>query len=131
MDTSRIITDEDTNYHISGKSKYRCRFCAHEQDKKCLAKPGKKNIKLNKKRNNCKKYEFDNEKFTSYELGRRPIKIERRPDWFWMTNKQKKRLAELLQGAMVTPPAHLQRNIVTPQDSDKLIWTPGDGVDEA
>jgi hypothetical protein len=48
-----------------------------------------------------------------------------------MTRNQKKRLAELLQSASAVPPAHLQRNIITPQDSENLIWTPGDGVDEA
>lgn len=131
MDTSRVITDEDTNYHISGKSKYKCRFCAHEQERKCTVKPRNPTVKLNKKRNHCKKYEFDDEKYTAYEMTRRPIKIEQRPDWFWMTTKQKKRLAELLQSASVVPPAHLQRNIITPPGSEKLIWTPGDDADEA
>jgi hypothetical protein len=103
----------------------------HEQDKRCSAKPGKPTVKLNKKRNSCKKFAIDDEKFVATEMKFKPIPIEQRPDWYWMTRNQKKRLAELLQSASAVPPAHLQRNIITPPDSEKLIWTPGDDVDES
>lgn len=130
MDTERIKID-DVEYHSRPPRYYRCSNCMHEQDSRCSAKPGNQKVRLNKKRNNCKKFEIDDEKLAATEMKRNPIPIERRPDWFWMTRNQKKRLAELLQSASAVPPAHLQRNIITPQDSENLIWTPGDGVDEA
>ena len=124
MDTKRVKID-DVEYHTRSPRYYRCSNCAHEQDRKCLAKPGNKDVRLNKKRNHCKKFQLDEEKFSAAEMKLNPIPIQRRPDWYWMTKQQKKRLAELLEGAMVVP-----NNTTIQRPSEKLIWTPGDAIDD-
>ena len=130
MDSERVKVG-DVEYHTKTTRYYRCSNCTHEQGRKCVVKPGNPTVKLNKKRNNCKKFQVDEERLAAAEMKLKPIPIEQRPDWYWMTRNQKKRLAELLQSASVVPPAHLQRNIITPPGSEKLIWTPGDDVDES
>ena len=131
MDTERVKVG-DVEYHSRTPRYYRCSNCVHEQGKKCSAKPGNPTVKLNKKRNHCEKFKIDDEKFTAAEMKRNPIPIERRPDWYWMTRQQKKRLAELLQSAVVAPQPNLlhKSSVLVPPDSEKLIWTPGDAIDD-
>jgi hypothetical protein len=95
-------------------------------------KPRKPTVNLSKKRNHCKKFKIDEEKFAAAEMKRNPIPIEQRPDWFWMTRNQKKRLAELLQSAVVAPQPNLMQKstVMAPPSSEKLIWTPGDAIDD-
>jgi hypothetical protein len=74
-------------------------------------------------------------------MKRNPTPIERRPDWFWMTRNQKKRLAELLQGSMVMPKSSIisgkdlikagpkadqKSSAIQSSHLDKSIWKPGD-----
>jgi len=132
MATERVKVD-GVEYHSRTPRYYRCSNCTHEQNQKCAAKPGNPTVKLNKKRNHCKKFELDEEKFSATEMKRNPIPIERRPDWFWMTRQQKKRLAQLLQSSVVPPtgPQYTpESSIIVPPQSEKLIWTPGDDVDD-
>jgi hypothetical protein len=135
MDTEKVNVGK-LKYHTKTPRLYRCSNCANEVNKKCTAKPGRSNIKLNKKRNHCKKFELDEEKFNRNKRRCRPIPIERRPDWFWLTKKERKRLAELLQGATATTPAvgtapqkQEESSLIVPPHSDKLIWTPDDEED--
>lgn len=131
MGTERIKLN-DVEYHTRPPRYYRCSNCANEQDSRCLVKPKKPTVSLSKKRNHCKKFEIDEEKLTAAEMKRNPIPIESRPDWFWMTRNQKKRLAELLQGASVVPESNFlhKSSVIAPPDSEKLIWTPGDAIDD-
>ena len=125
MDTDKVNVG-DVKYHTRKLRLYRCSNCANEQNKKCLAKPSKADIRLNKKRNHCKEFKLDEQKYLKNKRKFKPIPIEQRPDWYWLTKKQRKRLAELLQGAMVTPPATAQSDIIAPPHANKLIWTPED-----
>ncbi len=131
MDTERVKVD-GVEYHSRTSRYYRCSNCAHEQNRKCAAKPGNPTVKLNKKRNHCKRFEINEEKFSAAEMKRNPVPIERRPDWYWMTKQQKKRLAKLLQSAVVAPEPNLlhKSSVIAPPHSEKLIWTPGDALDD-
>ncbi len=131
MDTERVKVG-DVEYHTRAPRYYRCSNCMHERNQKCEAKAGNPVVKLNKKRNHCKKFKIDEEKLAAAEMKRNPIPIERRPDWFWMTRNQKKRLAELLQGAAVAPESNFlhKSSVIAPPDSENLIWTPGDAIDD-
>jgi hypothetical protein len=139
MDTERVDVG-DVEYHTRVVHLYRCANCANEENKKCTVKPDKKDIKLNKKRNHCKQFELDDEKFERNKRRCRPIPIERRPDWYWLNRRERKRLAELLQGAAVVPPAagmppaarpqEEESSIIAPPYSDKLIWTPEDDEED-
>jgi uncharacterized protein YlaI len=131
MEITEQVNVEDVNYHTKTIAYYRCGNCLHELDKTCTANPGKKKVSLGKKRNHCKKFTFDEEKFQAAQLRTRPIPIVQRPDWYWLTRIQRRRLRELLGNTVATPAPHTQRDIITPTRSEKLIWTPEDGVDEA
>lgn len=132
MDTERVKVD-DVEYHTRPPRYYRCSNCTHEQERKCTVKPRNPTVKLNKKRNHCKQFKIDETKFAANQRKMQPIPIERRPDWYWMTRAAKKRLVELLQSSVVAPtaPQYMpESSIVTPPHSEKLIWTPGDALDD-
>ena len=85
--------------HVSAVKFKRCRFCLHEQDRKCLVKPGRASVKLNKKRAKCKKYKADETKLATALMKKEPVPVIRRPDWFWMSKEEISRIAAALMAA--------------------------------
>lgn len=79
--------------HTSAVKFKRCKFCEHEQERKCSAKPGKKSVKLNKKRAKCKKFKADENKLAFTLMNKKPVPVIRRPDWFWMSKDELTKIA--------------------------------------
>lgn len=82
--------------HTSGVAIKRCRFCEHEEDRKCTAKPGNKSVKLNKKRVKCKVFKADENRLAVELANRKPVPVVRRPDWFWMSKDDLTKIASTL-----------------------------------
>lgn len=79
--------------HTAALKFKRCKFCEYEEDRKCLAKPGKKSVKLNKKRAKCKEFKADENRLAVTLMNKKPVPVIRRPDWFWLSKDELTRLA--------------------------------------
>ena len=79
--------------HTSALKFKKCRYCTHERDRKCLVKPGKASVKLNKKRAKCKEYKPDENRLATALMNKEPVPVIRRPDWFWMPKEDLQRIA--------------------------------------
>lgn len=80
----------------------RCRYCQHEENRKCKVKPGRASVKLNKKRSKCKKYEADPDRIGLAIMNQVPVPVILRPDWYWLSKDELTSLAStLMAGQMV------------------------------
>lgn len=104
--------------HTSGVAYRRCKFCVHELDRKCQAKPGKKSVRLNKKRVKCKVFKADEDRLALDLMNRKPVMVTRRPDWFWMTKDELTKIASTLMAQQMVESTASQKDEAHPTTGD-------------
>jgi hypothetical protein len=104
--------------HTSGVHIKRCRFCTNELDRKCQAKPGRKSVRLNKKRSHCKKYVPDENKLASELMKKEAVTVVRRPDWFWMNKEELTKLAATMMAQQMVQSTASRKDEAHPTTGD-------------
>ena len=105
--------------HTAAVKFKKCKFCEHEQARKCSAKPGRKSVKLNKKRAKCKEFKADENRLSFKLMNKKPVPVIRRPDWFWMNKNDLTKLASTLMTE------HMVQSTAGEKDLDQIRCTLG------
>ena len=104
--------------HTAAVKFKKCKFCEHEQDRRCSAKPGRKSIKLNKKRAKCKEFKADENRLSFTLMNKKPVPVIRRPDWFWLGKDELTKLASTLMAEHMVQSTAGEKDLDHPTTGD-------------